>query len=279
MRELVDEARLAHARLANDRRDLTMTVGRQLLRTAELFQLGVAADEARQPAPRGRLQSGPRRARPRHLVDLHGVGEPLHRHKAQRRDCNEAFHELQGGGRQQNAARARELLHSSRQMRRLAYGRVVHVEIAANGAHDDLARVKPDPDLHVHAVRVARLLRVALHPLLHPERRIARPHGVVLVSEWCTKQRHDPIAHDLVDGALVTMNRLHHVLEDGVEQLAGFLRVAVCEQFHRALEVGEEDCDLLTLAFQGGLGDQDLLGEVLGRVGLGRGEAASVSDY
>jgi hypothetical protein len=43
---------------------------------------------------------------------------------------------------------------------------------------------------------------------------------------------------------------------------------AVSEQLHRALEVGEEDGDLLALAFQGGLGGEDLLGEVLGSVRL-----------
>ena len=69
--ELVDEARLAHPRLADDRRHLTVTVAGELLGAAELLQLGVAADEARQPAPGGRLQAGSRRARPRHLVDLH----------------------------------------------------------------------------------------------------------------------------------------------------------------------------------------------------------------
>ncbi len=60
--ELVGEARLAYPRLADDRRDLAMTVGRQLLRAAEPLQLGVAADEPRQP-PRAvasrRVRAGP----------------------------------------------------------------------------------------------------------------------------------------------------------------------------------------------------------------------------
>src|SRR5207245_10976674 len=74
---LVDEARLAHSRLADDRRHLTVAGTGKLLRAAELLQLGVAPDEARQAALGGRLQAGARRARSRHLVDLHGVGEPL----------------------------------------------------------------------------------------------------------------------------------------------------------------------------------------------------------
>jgi hypothetical protein len=40
------------------------------------------------------------------------------------------------------------------------------------------------------------------------------------------------------------------VLEHGVEQLPRLLGVAVGEQLHGALEIGEEDRDLLALAFQ-----------------------------
>ena len=153
-------------------------------------------------------------------------------------------------------------------MGRLADRRVVHVQIAADGAHDDLARVEPDPDLHVHAVRVARLLRVAHHQLLHPERRIARPDGVVLVGERRAEQRHDPVAHDLVHRALVAMDRVHHVLEHRIEELARVLGIAVGQQFHRTLQVREQHGDLLALAFQGGLGGEDLLGQMLRGVAL-----------
>src|SRR6185436_21109666 len=69
--ELVDQARLAHPRLADDRHHLTVTVTRELLSAAELRQLGIAADEAREPAPDGRLQAGSSRAGSRHLEDLH----------------------------------------------------------------------------------------------------------------------------------------------------------------------------------------------------------------
>ena len=62
------------------------------------------------------------------------------------------------------------------------------------------------------------------------------------------------------------------MLEDGVEELARLLGVAVGEQLHRALEVGEEDRHLLALAFERGLGGEDLLGEVLGGIGLRGGE-------
>jgi hypothetical protein len=158
-------------------------------------------------------------------------------------------------------------------MGRLADGRVVHVQIAADGAHDNLARVEPDPDLDVDAVGATSLLRVMLDQLLHTQRGVARPYGVVLVRERRAEQRHDPIAHDLVDRALVAVDGLHHPLEHRVEELARLLGIAIGEQLHRSLEVGEEDRDLLALAFQGGLGGEDPLGEVLGGVGLRGGRA------
>ena len=50
---------------------------------------------------------------------------------------------------------------------------------------------------------------------------------MVLVRERRTKQRHDPVAHDLVDRALVAVDGLHHVLENWVQELAGLLGIAV----------------------------------------------------
>jgi hypothetical protein len=68
---------------------------------------------------------------------------------------------------------------------------------------------------------------------------------------------------------LVAVDGLHHVLEHGVENLPRLLGITVGEQLHRALEVGEEYGDLLALTLEGGLGGEDLLGEVFRGVALG----------
>jgi hypothetical protein len=70
------------------------------------------------------------------------------------------------------------------------------------------------------------------------------------------------------------MNGFHHVLEHRVENLARIFGVTIGEQLHRTLEVVEEHCDLLALPFEGALRGEDLVGEVLGSVRLGTGEAA-----
>src|SRR5207249_12280400 len=49
------------------------------------------------------------------------------------------------------------------------------------------------------------LLGVALDRLLHPERRVARAHGMVLVRHRRSEERHDSVAQDLVHRPLVAM--------------------------------------------------------------------------
>ena len=62
----------------------------------------------------------------------------------------------------------------------------------------------------------------------------------------------------------IAVHGVHHALQHRVEELARLLGIAVSQQFHRALQVGKEDGDLLALAFEGGLGGEDLLGQISG---------------
>ena len=96
-----------------------------------------------------------------------------------------------------------------------------------------------------------------------------------LVRHGSSEQSHDSVAHHLIDGALVAMDGLHHLLEYRIEDLPRLLGIAVGEQLHGALEVGEEDRDLLAFAFEGLLRREDLLCEVLRRVGGRRGEGGA----
>jgi hypothetical protein len=93
---------------------------------------------------------------------------------------------------------------------------------------------------------------------------------VVLVGKRGAKERHDAVAHHLVHSSLVTVNSLHHQLEDRIEQLTRLLGIAIGEELHRALEVREQDGDLLAFSFERRLGRQDLLGEVRGGIAVRR---------
>jgi len=59
-------------------------------------------------------------------------------------------------------------------------------------------------------------------------------------------------------------------LIEGIAESTATFGVAVGEQLHRALEIGEEHGDLLALALEGGLGGEDLLGQVLGGIAVRR---------
>ena len=142
-------------------------------------------------------------------------------------------------------------------MRGLTDRRVIHAEVAPHGAHDDFPRVEANADLHRNTGSTLNLLRVPLHGLLHTQRGVTRADRVILVSDRRPEERHDPVAHDLVDRALVAVDGVHHAFQDGVEQLPRLLGVAVRQQLHRPLHVGEKDGDLLALALKRGLRGED----------------------
>ena len=53
-----------------------------------------------------------------------------------------------------------------------------------NRAHDDLADVGADPDLQIHSFFRTQPFSEAAYIILHPERRIQRALGMVLVRNW-----------------------------------------------------------------------------------------------
>ena len=98
VRELVEEARLTHAGLTDDRGDLPATAASELLGAAKLLKLGTATDELSQPSPSGRLQTGARRTGPHNFVDLDGFAQPLDVDGAERLDLDEPLGESERVG-------------------------------------------------------------------------------------------------------------------------------------------------------------------------------------
>ena len=266
------EARLADAGLADDAHHLPVAGADPVERAAHLFELDVAAEEARQAAREGGVQARAAGPHARDLVDVHRLAHPLDGHRAERDDGHGALGEPDGAGGRPDRLRRGRLLHAGGEVRALAHRRVVHVQVAGDGAHDDLAGVQADADLDGGPVGSPHGVGVALHRLLHAQRRVAGARRVVLEGERRAEEGHDAVAHHLVHRALVAVNGVHHQLEHGIEELAGLLGVAVGQQLHRALHVGEENGHLLALALEGLLRGQDPLDEVAGRVALGRGE-------
>ena len=115
-------------------------------------------------------------------------------------------------------------------MGRLPDGAVVHGQVVVDPAHDDFTRVEPDPDLDVDVLLAEDLLGVLRDQRLHLQRGVPGPHGVVLVRDRRAEQRHDPVPHDLVHRALVTVDRRHHPLQDGIQDPPGLLGVAIGQE-------------------------------------------------
>ena len=232
MDELPEQPGLAHAGLAHHSHDLAVTGPRALERLAEGVDLRLAPHEMGEPAGRRGLHARAHQPDPGDLVHVHRGVEPLDGQRAQRLDLNEALRQAQRVRGNQDGPRQRRLFHPRGKVRGLADGGVVHPEVAADGAHDDLARIEAHANLDGNADGAAQLVAVPFYRVLHPQSGIAGPHGMVLVGERGAEEGHDAVAHGLVDGALVTVDGLHHALEHRIEELTRLLRVAICEQLH-----------------------------------------------
>jgi hypothetical protein len=62
---------------------------------------------------------------------------------------------------------------------------------------------------------------------VHAQRRVAGPQRVVIMGKRRAEQRHDAVAHHLVDGALEAVHGIHHVREHRVEEPARVLGIAI----------------------------------------------------
>src|SRR5215510_15682217 len=93
--------------------------------------------------------------------------------------------------------------------------------------------------------------RIAGEGALDLERGMERAAGMVLVSDRCTEEGHDAVARELIDGALPSVHGVEHELEGAVHHGMELLGIHGAGQLGGALDVDEEDRDLLTLAAQG----------------------------
>ena len=78
----------------------------------------------------------------------------------------------------------------------------------------------------------------------------AGPGGVVLVRDRRPEQRHDPVAGELVDGALEPPDALGEQREEALHDLTPLLGIGLLGHVHRAHDVGEQDGHLLALAVE-----------------------------
>src|SRR3990170_1298714 len=194
---------------------------------------------------------------------------PLHGDLPQVQGLEEAAHHLMGGFADEDAPRPGVLLEARGKVRRVHHRRVVHPEVIPDAPDHDRPRVDPHPHLNREPALRLELLAVIPERPLDPQRRVRRPSRAVLVADWRAEERHHAVARVLVDRPLEAVDLRRDQLEAPVHDPVHLLRVELLRQGREPCDVREEHGDLSALPFEGRPPLQDLLGQVLGRVGDG----------
>ena len=161
----------------------------------------------------------------------------------------------------------RERLHALGKADRVADRGVFDSQVVADCADDDLPRVDAHPHREAQPRGAAHFGRVGGELILQRQRRPARTLRMVLVGDRRTKQRHDPIAGELVHGPLETVNAVAEDREEVLHDPPPHLRVCLLGEIHRPHDVRKQHRDLLVLTVEVRTCTQDLLGQVTRGVG------------
>ena len=266
LHELVAKSALARSRLGDDPDDLRVSRDRSLQRRLQSGHLALAADELGETARVGHLQARPHPTHALEIEDVQRFVQPLDPSFPQVSEHEVAGDELRRMLGQQGLPRLGDLLHSRGQADRVPLRRVVHPQIIADLPDDDLTGVEAHPDGEVEGVLESHLVRVAPQLLLKVERGVTRTLRMILVRERRSEQSHDSVAGILVHRALEAVHAICEDLEKALEYAVPLFGVELLGQLHRPLHVGEQHRHLLALAFEGGLGLQDLLSQMPRRV-------------
>jgi len=266
--ELVEQARLADARIARHEDGLA-AAGQHLPEPVEQHaKLALASHVGGQAALAADLDARARAARPEHLVRLHRR-VALHGEPAQINRVEESVHRARGRLGRHHAARLRRLLHPCGEVGGVAHRRVVHAQVVADAPDDHGARVEADAHGERQAALHAQRLGVLLDRALDAEGRVHRASRAVLVRYGRAEKRHDPVARVLVDGALEAVDLGGDQRETAVHDRVDLLRIPLLGERREPRQVGEQHGHLAPLALDGRARLEDLLGEVLWRVGRG----------
>ena len=146
-----------------------------------------------------------------------------------------------------------------RDIRRIADRAVLHVQIAADGADDDGARVESDAGIQVRAQPIRPAIGQRRHLGLDIECRMRGSLGVVVMRDRCAEDRHESVARQLVNNAFVAMHATNRVFEVIGQQFAVTFGTEFFGNMRASREIAEHDGDLTTLALNGSARRKDFL--------------------
>ena len=265
--KLVEEPRLAHACLRDNPDHLPLTGLDLRQHLVQHGQVALAAGKPTQgalPQPRSRRPPWPG---PEECVGRHRGGHAFDLERRDRLQVHLVLHQSTGGLADEDHPRRGALLEAGGQVRGVAHGRVVHAQVVADTADHHQPRVQPHAHRQVLPRRQPEVGVALAQTVLEPQGRQHCPPGVILIGNGGAKQRHEAVAEELIDGALVPVYRVEAALEEAVEQRMHGLGSQALGQGGRVGNVAEEHRHRLALPFQGAARGEDLLGEMFRGVG------------
>jgi hypothetical protein len=246
--ELVEQAGFAHARLAGDDDHPSETAGGLSERPGQPLPLHGTADQGRQPAFLRHLQSGSPADLALHGVGALGLALALDLEIAQVLEHEEALTEPLGVPTGHDLSGLRDIEQPRREVHGVAQGRVVHSEIAANGAHHDRPSVDADSHAKVPSMGALDIGPEWLELLLNRQRGPQGAPGMIFMGDWRSEQRHHAVPEELINRPLVAMDHGENHLEGAVHDGVDFLGIQALRHRGEPRDVGEHDCHLLALS-------------------------------
>ena len=212
-------------------------------------KLGLAAHEGRGQAEAleaaGRARG---RQRSQQAMDSHWLALALERDLLARREREGVVGELIRRVADQDLARRRRALQAGGGVDGVAGNRVGAVGGRADPARHDRAGIDPDvqrerPPYPPFPAGIERT-----HPVAHQEGRAQAALGIVLVRAGGAEDRHDRVTYELLDEALVTLDRRGHLAEEVGLDRAHLLGVEPFAERREPGQVCEEHGDRTPVA-------------------------------
>src|SRR5262249_52378208 len=214
--KLVEQSRFAHARIAHEYGNCALTIDGPAVDFGEKLELSIAARERCQPALFRHLQPGAAAELPAHGICANRLSLSFDLKLTEVIEHEEPVPKVLSSSTGYDLAWCGDSEQPGGEVGRVADRRVVHTQIVANGADDHRTGIDADPHAEFDAVSSLDILGKRLESILYCEPRTERALSVVLVRDRRPEERHHPVAEELVDRALVIVNRIEDHLEDAV---------------------------------------------------------------
>jgi hypothetical protein len=166
--------------------------------------------------PRSRARSRRERASPTPSEDLDRPAGSLDLELPEIPQVEEAPRQLGGVLGQVGLAGLGQRLHALREADGVADRRVGAATTAVDRPGHDLAGVDPDPGGEVESLAASQLGRVVGDVVEHLQGGVTGPPRMVLVGDRRPEHGHDPVAGELVDGAIEARHRLGEHREEAL---------------------------------------------------------------